>query len=78
MSRHFSDPTREDDDYALPDVEVFYADAGDLPESEDGEPSAAGWYYWFCFPGCMPDSDAFGPYDTEEDAIAAMREEHGP
>lgn len=26
----------------------------------------AGWYYWTCCPGCMPDSDAFGPFKTEE------------
>ena len=37
---------------------------------EDGE----GWYYQSCFPGCLPDGDAFGPYDTEEDAFAAAEE----
>jgi len=34
----------------------------------------AGWYFWFCFPGCLPDSDAFGPYSTEEEAVSSMRE----
>lgn len=29
-----------------------------------------GWYWWPCFPGCMPDSDAIGPFKSEEDAIA--------
>lgn len=33
-----------------------------------------GWFFWFCFPGCMADSEAVGPYDTEADALAAARE----
>ena len=46
--------------------EVFYAvkivtDQGDI---------GAGWYWWPCSPGCMPDGDASGPFLTEEDAIA--------
>ena len=36
-----------------------------------------GWYYWFCFPGCLPDSDAFGPFDTHNEALQAAREELG-
>ena len=24
----------------------------------------AGWYWWTCCPGCMPDSEAFGPFKT--------------
>jgi hypothetical protein len=33
-----------------------------------------GWFYWFCLPGCMPDSEPFGPYKTRDDAVAAARE----
>lgn len=29
----------------------------------------AGYYWWVCLPGCLPDSDAYGPFDTEQDAI---------
>lgn len=29
-----------------------------------------GWYYWACFPGCLPDSDPVGPFETEEEAIS--------
>ena len=29
-----------------------------------------GWYYWFCFPGCLPDSEPVGPFATEADALA--------
>lgn len=31
---------------------------------------APGWYWWACFPGCLPDGDPMGPFDTEADAIA--------
>lgn len=41
---------------------------------EEGEACHAGWYYWSCLPGCLPDSDfAFGPFTSAtracEDAI---------
>ncbi len=75
MSYFHSDPTRESDPYALPDLEVFYARKGELPsETEGDEPSEAGFYYWACFPGCMPDSDPIGPYDTEAEALDDARE----
>ena len=32
------------------------------------------WYYWYCFPGCLPDSDPIGPFDTEEEAIEDARD----
>jgi hypothetical protein len=65
----YSNPERETDDYSLPDIEVFHSD--DLPEflSEDGEPLDLGWYWWSCFPGCLPNSDPFGPFETEQDAL---------
>lgn len=73
MSQQYSDPTRADDPYALPDVEVFYHDGtsepGDCWTDGDGEPFPAGWYWWSCFPGCLPDGDPIGPYDTEQAAL---------
>lgn len=69
MSRYYSDPSRESETYALPDVEVFYAAAGELQWEDQQEPSEAGWYWWTCMPGCMPDSDPFGPFETEEAAV---------
>ena len=59
MSQHYSNPARVGDPHALPNIEVFYT----------AEPPA-GWYWWLCFPGCLPDSDAVGPFDTEAEAIA--------
>lgn len=77
MSYEYTDSAREDDDHALPDVEVFYADAGELEFEEQEEPSEEGWYFWYCFPGCLPDSEASGPYASEEEALAAAREMAG-
>ena len=78
MTQVYSDSSREDDAYALPDCEVFYRTLAENTEFEtldgDGEPMPAGWYWWSCFPGCMPDGDPSGPYDTEAEAIAAAQD----
>lgn len=66
MSQHYSDPARAQDPHALPNIEVFYVAPG-----EDGPP---GWYWWACFPGCLPDGEAEGPYITEAEAVLAARE----
>jgi len=29
----------------------------------------AGWYWWACFPDCLPDGETSGPFDTKSDAI---------
>ena len=60
-------------------VEVFHFDgerysADDFWMTHDGEPMPAGWYYWVCLPGCMPDSEPFGPYDSPEEAEASARD----
>ena len=36
-----------------------------------------GWFYWYCLPGCMPDSEPIGPYDSAKLALAAMRDDAG-
>ena len=33
-----------------------------------------GWYWWTCFPGCLPDSEAIGPFETEQDATQDSQE----
>ena len=75
MSRHYSNPARETDPYAVPDVEVFRVHMADRMTNEDGEPLELGWYYWACFPGCLPDGEPVGPFATKADAIADMREQ---
>lgn len=29
------------------------------------------WFWWPCFPGCLPDGEELGPYDSEQEAIDA-------
>ena len=29
-----------------------------------------GWYWHACFPGCLPEGDLSGPFETEEEAVA--------
>jgi hypothetical protein len=56
--------------------EIFYHDKvtpdfvtnPEAPEEEQ-EPAPIGWYWWSCFPGCLPDSSPNGPFATEEEAI---------
>ena len=36
-----------------------------------------GWFYWYCFPGCLPEGSPFGPYKSQRAALAAARAEAG-
>jgi hypothetical protein len=79
MTQAYSNPEREEDVHALPDVEVFYIDhveaacnrkmINEHVADEQGSPIQEGWYWWSCFPGCLPDGDLSGPFDTEEEAL---------
>lgn len=33
-----------------------------------------GWYWWACFPGCMPDGEASGPFATSQEAYDNAQE----
>jgi hypothetical protein len=74
MAQVYSDPTRESDPHALPNIEVFHWTDDEavaaLADSDYGFDAEAGWYWWSCFPGCMPDSDPMGPFETEAEATA--------
>ena len=71
MTQAYSDPSRESDPHALPDLEVFQ-EYGGVRDCDMNEP---GWFYWYCFPGCLPDSEPVGPFASEAEAIAAAQEE---
>lgn len=70
----YSQPSQELEPTSLPDVEVFCVPLDYNPETEDGEPLSPGWYWWSCFPGCLPDSDPVGPFDSEGEALADCQE----
>ena len=56
--------------------EVFYADRFIVQEwnsgdrhMDEGDKYLTGWYWWACFPGCLPDSDSpNGPHNTSKQA----------
>ncbi len=54
-------------------LEVFWLFRGGLCNEACGEcvddESVAGWYWWACFPGCLPDGEASGPFATSRDAL---------
>lgn len=59
-------------------MEVFFHDGksepGDVWRDEYGDVWAeAGWYWWPCFPGCLPDGEPTGPFLT---ACAALADAH--
>lgn len=88
MAQHYSNPKRESEPGALPDIETFYvgmlADRGMCPgciayligdSGSEGSLSNhdeyhVGWYWQSCFPGCIPDGEPSGPFDTEAEALA--------
>lgn len=89
MSQAYSDPKRESDPHALPNVEVWHAphavtcdDCGLVWEAaeyvdhtcEVSVYPTPGWYWQSCFPGCWPDGDPFGPFETEAEALADAQE----
>tara|TARA_R110002020_G_scaffold417080_2_gene626259 strand:+ start:1675 stop:1917 length:243 start_codon:yes stop_codon:yes gene_type:complete len=71
----YSDPKREAEKYALPNVEVFYYTDYNYHVENPEEALEPGYYFWDCFPGCLPDSEPWGPYETEQKAIEAAQEE---
>jgi hypothetical protein len=85
MTQAYSDESRAKDFGSLPDVEVFYMSGKEMRSY--GKDSVwynpdnkcylkPGWYYWFCFPGCMPDSEPNGPFTSERSAIADAQEQN--
>lgn len=103
--QHYSDPSRADDTWSLPDVETFPLTAHEFAEMQEDlilkyskrhefrlatmnsatrermlgamieeEGIKGGWFYYYCLPGCMPDSDLFGPYETEAEAALAAQD----
>lgn len=77
MTQAYSNPARESDPHSLPDIEVFYAGKGELyfDPTDGSDQSEAGFYYWFCLPGCLPDSDPMGPFSTYDEALKAAQED---
>lgn len=79
MTQFYSDQSRESEPTSLPDSEVFFLDGTDPEWCDPEDPHRlleAGWYWQTCLPGCLPDSDPIGPFETEEEAIADCRDQN--
>ena len=81
MTQAYSDKTRENEATALPDVEIFHVsqlecnyNLQNLDHADEYTITEPGWYWWSCFPGCLPDSEAFGPFDSEAEALEDARD----
>lgn len=74
MTQFYLQPERANDTWSLPDAEVFYMSESDVESADwadaDGDRLEPGYYWWACFPGCMPESEPNGPFPTEAAAIA--------
>lgn len=42
----------------------------------DEQGITGGWFYWYCFPGCLPDSDPIGPFATRQEALDAAQSDN--
>lgn len=61
----------------LADFEGFEPDDGtywgELFKEGDCPEDLVGWWVQFELPGCLPENDPSGPFDTEEAALVAYR-----
>lgn len=76
MTQHYSNPERANDPHAIPNIEVFYMDGTDYVDTH-GDGPKPGWYWHPCFPGCLPDGEPSGPFETEEKALADAQDDEG-
>ena len=53
--------------FAVSQMEVNY-NLQNMDHATEFTITEAGWYWWSCSPGCLPDSPASGPFKTEKEA----------
>jgi hypothetical protein len=66
----------EGEQVGLQPVEIFHHPRDYRLTTEEGEPLECGWYWWPVHPGCLPDGDPMGPYDTSAFALAEALKEY--
>jgi hypothetical protein len=52
------------------ETDVICSECGYVDNAEPPLQYVLGWYWQACFPGCLPDGEPNGPFDTEQEAIA--------
>ena len=85
----YSDPKRESDPHALPDIEVWQhttfegddfrecpGQTGEYLDTHADEhgPDCDGWYWQSCLPGCLPDGEPSEPFASRAEALADARD----
>ena len=57
----------DDDGNEFGSFETFYRtnNANKIDNWSEGE----GWFWWACFPGCLPDGEPTGPFTSEDETI---------
>ena len=60
-------------DYSVPQSHGGVCDCGTRMTIYSGLSDVAPWWFWYCLPGCLPDSEVNGPYDSEEEALEDAR-----
>lgn len=76
MPYHYLDEAEAAETYRLPTIHVDVFAPDELVEmgvEPDMIPANESWMVCIALPGCLPDSDWFGPYTTEEDAVTDAR-----
>ena len=66
MAFHQFTPADGSEPFGSFEVFEYYDSFGEHP----GRIGERGWYWHACQPGCMPDGDLSGPFETEAEAIA--------
>lgn len=75
-------PFHDEEGETYGSFEVFWHDAkdteeGDVWHDEYGDIWAdSGWYWWACFPGCLPDGEPAGPFARSDLAFYDADEYH--
>jgi hypothetical protein len=84
MPYHYANPEDEHNPYGLPIklnsryILIDYFTEDEMREAfPEDKTHIAGYMYCFCFPGCLPDSDWYGIFDSEEAALENARQLHG-
>lgn len=49
-------------------IEIFYYDGIRVGPDDCWKGAPPGYYWWSCSPGCLPDGDPNGPFDSAEEA----------
>lgn len=61
---------QDEDGQPYGSFETFHVPEGaTLLEGKYGHNYEGGWYWWPCFPGCLPDGEPTGPFESEDEAV---------